>query len=78
MLEGPLPSRYSHMDQLTGSDQAIIAHQRLPRGQNALLTVCGQGDVSRAGMAAVKRPFGLAMTDDEDSGTRHAGVDTTG
>lgn len=69
---------YSHVSQLTGNNQAVVAHQRLSRRQHPLLAVGCQGDIRRACVAAVERPFGLAVADDEDAGRRHVVVDTPG
>ena len=40
---------------------------------DATLAIGGERDVRDTGMAAVERPFGLAVTDDEYSGSRHSG-----
>ncbi len=65
------------MSQLAGGNQAVIADEGFPRGQHALLAVGGQGNVGRAGVAAVERPLSLAVADDEDAGGRHVVVGWT-
>lgn len=65
------------MSQLAGDNQAVVTHQRLSRGQHPLLAVGCEGNIGRSCMAAVERPFGLAVADDEDAGGRHVEPDNT-
>jgi hypothetical protein len=40
---------------------------------DATLAIGGKRDVRDTGVTAIERPFGLAVTDDEYSGSRHGG-----
>lgn len=57
--------RHLHMDEFLGTDQAVISNERPARGFNTPLSVSRQRQVGNAGVAAIERPFSLAVTDDE-------------
>ena len=59
------------MSKLGGYNQAIISNQRLPCRTNPLLAVSSQWYVRGAGMAAIERPFCLAVTDYEGARGSH-------
>ena len=51
--------------------QTVITDQSFARSYDSFLAVGRQGELRAAGVAAVERPFRLAVADDEDSGGRH-------
>lgn len=53
--------------ELSWRNQTVRADKRPAGGADARDAVAGEGDVGGAGVAAVERPFRLAMADDEDS-----------
>ena len=59
------------MCQHLGNNQAIAADHSAACGPDALFAIRRQGDVARARVAAVKGPFRLAVTDDEEAWCRH-------
>lgn len=56
--------------QVAGDDERVGADEGMARGGDARLAVCRQWDVRGARVAAIKRPFGLAVADDEASWSR--------
>ena len=63
--------KHSHMSQLLGNNQAVLADEGSAGGADASLAVGCQRYVRRPRVPAVERPLGLAMPDDKDSGRRH-------
>lgn len=61
------------MSQLLRYNQPIVPHQRIARSSYSLLPVLSEGDVAGSSVAAVERPFCLAMADYEDAGNWHRG-----
>jgi hypothetical protein len=53
--------------------QAIGTDEGAACCADAALAIGGERDVGDTCVTAVERPFGLAVTDDEDSGSRHGG-----
>ena len=53
--------------------QAIGTDEGAACCADAALAIGSERDIGDTGMAAVERPFGLAVTDDEYSGSRHSG-----
>ncbi len=66
------------MRQLLGNNQPVIADHGPSRGPDPLLAVGRQRDVCSSRVAAVERPFCLAVADDKDTGRRHAGRTSEG
>lgn len=57
-----------HVGQFARHDEAVVADEGAAGGEDAPLAVCGQWQLGRARVAAVERPFGFAVADDEDAG----------
>lgn len=58
----------SHMSQVLGNDQAVIADQCLAGGLYPALAVGRERKFGGTGVSSIQGPFGLAVTDDEDAG----------
>ena len=67
----------SHVSQLLGDNQPIVADEGAACGAHAVLAVGGQGDVGVRGVAAVEGPLRLAVADDEDARCWCHGEDET-
>ena len=67
----------SHVGQLLGDNQPIVADEGAARGAHAVLAVGGQRDVGVRGVAAVEGPLRLAVADDEDARCWCHGEDET-
>lgn len=55
------------MAKLAGDDQPVAADECSPGSFDSLFAVCRQGDIGCTRVAAVERPLGLAVPDDEDA-----------
>ena len=60
-----------HVRKLLRHDQPVVTDQCTTSRSNTLLAIRSKRDVSVARMAAIERPFCLAMADDEASRSRH-------
>ena len=60
-----------HVNELSGHNQPVVAHEGAAGGANPLLAIGGQRDVRGSGVAAVERPFRLAVARDEATRSRH-------
>lgn len=60
-----------HLCQLGRYDKTIVSDKSLTRGPDPLLSIGSQRQLCCTCMATVQRPFGLTVTDDEDSRGGH-------
>ena len=60
-----------HVWYLAGNNQPIRPDQSFASCLYALLPICGEWNVAGAGMAAIERPFGFAVADDENAWSGH-------
>lgn len=61
----------SHVGELLGDNQPVVADQGAAGGRDALLAGGRQGDVGDARVLAAERPLRLAVADNEDAGGGH-------
>jgi len=59
------------VSQLLGNNEPVIAYKSFPCSADAGFTIGGEGKLGGAGVAAVERPFGLAVADYEDARGGH-------
>jgi len=59
--------QHSHVDELLGDNEPVVADEGLAGGADALLAVGGEGDVGAARVLAAEGPLRLAVADDEDA-----------
>lgn len=56
------------MHQILRHNQSIVTNEALPSRCDPFLAVRSEREVRDAGMPAIERPFGFAVTDDEAAG----------
>lgn len=60
-----------HVSEFLGDNQTVGADERFSSGSNTFLAVGRERQFGGAGVSAVDRPVGLAVTNHENSGCRH-------